>query len=129
MNLNVKIADKKELKEAVSLSEKYCYKNTADRNHGFTLKPINESYLGSIYVAKINEKVVGTACATDFSEEDYMRYGVNNNFECKEIGKVTVDENYRGMKIGSKILDFIFREFPNMNFYATSNGDVYFKHS
>ena len=48
-----------------------------------------------------------------------MTLSANNIFKCKEIGKVTVDENYRGMKIGSKILSFIFREFPDMNFYAT----------
>ncbi len=119
MNISIKIANKNELKEAIWLSEKYCYKNTPDRSHRFTLKPINESYLDSVYVAKINEKIVGVACVTDFSKEDCERYGANNIFKCKEIGKVTVDENYRGMKIGSKILSFIFREFPDMNFYAT----------
>ena len=66
MNISIKIANKNELKEAIWLSEKYCYKNTPDRSHGFTLKPINESYLDSVYVAKINEKIVGVACVTDF---------------------------------------------------------------
>lgn len=115
----IKKADEDELKQAILLSEKYCYENTPDRSHGFTLRPIDESYFGSVYVAKINEKIVGAACVTDFSKEDYKRYGVSNNSKCKEIGKVTVNEDYRGMKIGSKILKFIFREFPNLNFYAT----------
>ena len=119
MNISIKIANKNELEEAISLSEMYCYKNTPDKSHGFTLKPINESYLGSVYVAKINEKVIGTACATDFSEEDYKRYDVSSNFECKEVGKVTVDKNYRGMGIGKKIIEFILKKFSNINFYAT----------
>lgn len=119
MDISIKIANKNELEEAILLSEKYCYKNTSDKNHGFTLKPINQSYLGSVYVAKINENVIGTACATDFSEEDYKRYDAGSNFECKEVGKVTVDENYREMGIGKKIIEFILKKFPNMDFYAT----------
>ena len=50
MNVYIKIANENELKKAISLSEKYCYQNTLDRSHGFTLKPINEHYFGSVYV-------------------------------------------------------------------------------
>lgn len=119
MNLIIKKADKTELKEAITLSKKYCYKNTPDRNLGFTVNPIDESYLGFAYVAKIENKVVGVACINDFSEKEFNRYEVKDNSLCKEIGKVTVDKHYRKMNVASKILKFIFREFPNINFYAT----------
>ena len=119
MDLIIKKADKTELKEAIALSKKYCYKNTPDRNIGFTISPIDESYLGFAYVAKIDNKVVGVACINDFSEEKFNRYEVKDNLLCKEISKVTVDKDYRKMNVASKILSFILEEFPNTDFYAT----------
>lgn len=118
MDLIIKKADKSELKEAIVLSAKYCYKNTPDRDQGFTLKPIDKSYLKFLYVAKFNGDVIGVACATDFSKEDCKRYDVINKFRRKEICKVTVDGNYRGMNVATKILEFILNQFPNTNFYA-----------
>ena len=119
MNIDVKVANENELKDAILLSEKYCYKNTPDKNHGFTLKPIDKNYLRYVYIGKINEKIVGVACATDFSKENFKRYAVNDNSKCKEIGKVAVDKDYRGMNVASSILKFILKQFPNVNFYAT----------
>lgn len=119
MDLLIKKADKNELENAIALSKKYCYKNTPDRGHGFTINPIDESYLGSAYVAKIGNKVIGAACASDFSKKEFERYNVDDNLLCKEIGKVTVDEEYRGMNVASTMLKFILAQFPNVNFYAT----------
>ena len=119
MDIIIKKANENEIKDAILLSERYCYRNTPDRNHGFTVKPIMNDELEFTYIAKYNGKIIGVACAKDFSKENFGRYGADKGSKCKEIGKVTVDENYRGMKVASKMLEFILNEDSNAAFYAT----------
>ena len=108
----VREATKDDLSGAISLSKKHCYNNVKHREEGFTLKPITSNYAGNVYVAEVDNKIVGTACVRKFSEKDFGYYEVDKSEKAMEIEKVTVDENYRGLGIGSAIIKFILKKFP-----------------
>ena len=71
--------------------------------------------IGNLYVVELDNKIVACASIVPVNEMDHFdEWQVKD--DVAEIGRVVVDKNYRGMKIGKFLLESIIDEIRNRGY-------------
>ena len=80
-------------------------------NFRLQLELINKSIFHYIYVIEDNKKIIATG--TILIEEKI----IHKCSRVAHIEDVVIDKNYRGLKIGKKMIDFLINESKDFNCY------------
>jgi len=103
--------------ECKELSQKYCFRNVKDKSKGFIFKPLDDQDFDSLTVASIKGVVVGFICARPITEADWDFS--DRRVSGMYIGKVLVNETYRGQNIASQLVEHILEKYPSETFYTS----------
>lgn len=116
MNIEIKIANKEDLKEILDLQH-ICYKENAIRYNDFNIQPLTQSLQeleeefdrGLILKAEAEGKIIGSVRA------------YKNNNTCY-IGKLIVDPSYQNRGIGQKLMKEIENSYSDVSRFELFTG-------
>lgn len=100
-----------------ALSQKYSFVNTKS-NANSILRPITKEDLDCISIAIIDDEVAGLIKHRVLKGTEDEMFHEKNKKQCVYIGKLVVDEKYRGQGLAKKLLKYAMST-PNIKRYYT----------
>lgn len=103
--------------KAYILSEKYSF-STTHSNANSILRPIKREDMDCISIAIIENEVVGLVKHRKLKDKEKIMFNEDNADSSVYIGKLIVDEKYRGLGIAKNLLNYAMSDKSVKRYYT-----------